>query len=91
MKWPSAGAQPPQRARETERHAGGLAPRRKLEGLDPFRDELRAARDRDDPLLVRDRRQLAEERRDVRLVAGAAAAEDVRVDGDQRLHPASSL
>ena len=40
---------------------------------------------------VCDRRQLAEEGRHVRLVSGAAAAEDVCVDGDERLHPASSL
>jgi hypothetical protein len=76
---------------EAERHPGGLAPRRKLEGADPFRDELRAAGDRDEPFLVRNRDELAEERRDVRLVAGAPTAEYVGIDRDQRLHPASSL
>ena len=82
--------EPLEEARQPVRHAHRLAPGRERERLDAFRNEIRAACDRGEPLLVRERRELAEERGDVRLVAGATAPEHVRVDDDEWFHPASS-
>ena len=59
-------------------------------GSIPTRDELGVPGDRRQALAVGDRRELAQQGRDVALVSGAAAAEDVRVDHDERLHAASS-
>ena len=55
-----------------------------LDRLDAVGDELGMARDRGEPQVGGDARAAAQQVQDVRLLAGAAAAEDVGVDGDER-------
>ena len=84
-------AEAAQQARQQQRHPQLLRPRGQLDGLDPLRNELGMTGDGCDPQagLRRERCECAQEVEDVRLVAGAAAAEHVGVDDDERLHVSS--
>jgi hypothetical protein len=78
-------AQAAEQARDGNRHAQLLRAGGKAHGLDSVRDERRIARDRGDPKIVGNLRQRPQQLRNVRLVAGATAAEYVRIDEDERL------
>ena len=82
--------QAPEESRQPVGHPHRLAAGRELDRLDSVGHEVRAARNRRQALLVGERRELSQQRRDVRLVPSAATPEHVRVDDDERLHPASS-
>jgi hypothetical protein len=80
----------PQAAQEPghrPRHPQLLAPRGQVERLDAVRHELGVAGERDEPEVTGLAPELAEQVRDVRLVARPAPAEDVGVDRD---HTSSS-
>ena len=87
---PERGAESPQQPRKRHGHPDALAPSGEQDRLDSVGNEVGPARDRGQPLLVCDRRQLPQERGDVGLVARTAASEDVRVDDDERFHEARS-
>ncbi len=70
-------------------HAQLLAPCREVKSLDSVWNQLRVARDGDERELVCELRQLAEQVRDVRLLAGALTAEDVGIHQDERAHASS--
>jgi hypothetical protein len=78
------GLKPPQQTRKRNRHAELLRANRKLHGLDPVGDELRVSRHGGDTEILRNRRELAQQLRDVGLVAGSAASEHIRVDEHER-------
>jgi hypothetical protein len=84
------GPESAQGLRETVRHPCDLAPSRQDDLLDPLGDETGEAGDGGHALLVGERHELSEQIRHVRLVSGPAAAEDIGVDHDERLHAASS-
>jgi hypothetical protein len=73
---------PRERARHRPRHAQLLRARRQHDRLDPLGDERCVARQRRDPKVAGERRHRAEQVLDVRLVARAAAAEEVGVEDD---------
>ncbi len=86
-KWASSGRSR-RRSRGSEPgHPRLLEARRQLDRLDAGRDEVGAARDGGEAQVGREPRQLAQQVRDVGLVAGALAAEHVGVDQD---HASSS-
>ncbi len=87
----SAAPRASEQSRERREHPQLLDGSAELERLDSIRNELRMARRGCEPKVVRrERSQLAEEVAHVRLVAGAAAAEHVGVDDDQRgRHPSA--
>ena len=78
--WPK----PPQQTWKRNRHAELLRSSRKLHGLDPVGDELRVSRHGDDAKIFRDSRELAQQLRDVGLVAGSVTSEHVGVDEHER-------
>jgi hypothetical protein len=80
------GTDAAEQARDRPRHPELLAARRKRERLDAFLYEFRMSRDRSNPQILRNSRQLPQELLDVRLVTRSAAAERVRVDDDERRH-----
>ena len=85
-KWAKSRAHASHEPRERPGHAQLLAPCAELESLDSVRDQLGMACDGNERELVRERRQLAKEVRDVRLLARALAAEDVGIHQDERTH-----
>ena len=81
-------AHAPEQSGQRPEHPGLLQRCPQLERLDALRNERRVARHRCDPEVGAELAELAEQVADVRLVAGAAAAEHVRVDDDERhAHP----
>jgi hypothetical protein len=76
-----------QEPRHRPRHPQLLRAGRQHERLDSFGHERRVAGDRGDPLVALQVGERTEKVRDVRLVAGAVAAEHVGVDHD---HSAAS-
>ena len=84
------GAEPAKKTRQHDCHSELLRRGRELHRLDPGWDELRVARDRGEAEagFGGERRERAQQVQDIGLVAGAAAAEHVRVDRDQ-LHAIS--
>src|SRR6185295_16432391 len=81
------GAQPSERERHRGRHADFLAPGAEQMRLDPSWDEVGPACERDDPQVAAEPAELAQKVHDIRLVTGAAAAEDIRIDHDRARHP----
>ena len=73
---PDAAKEP----RERDGHPRLLQPRGQMKRLDSLRDEVGPAGDGGEPEVGRRGRQLAQEVRDVRLVPGPLAAQDVGVD-----------
>ena len=90
-KWPSAAPRRRSRRGSSQQHPQLLRLRGQLDRLDSLRNELGMTSDGGDPQarLGRERCERAQEVEDVRLVAGAAAAEHVGVDDDERLHASS--
>ena len=74
--------QPPRAAAAARRPSAPPEARRELDRLDPVGDELGTARDRGELEVGRDAGKLAEQVRDVGLVARALPAENVGVDQD---------
>ncbi len=76
------GPEPAEQSRQRPRHPLLLQPRGQLDRLDTVGHELGMARHGREAQVGRDARQLAQQVRDVRLVARARAAEHVGVDED---------
>jgi hypothetical protein len=80
-----ARAQRAQQPRQLHCHPHLLRRRLQLDRLDAFGHQVGPSGDRRDPQPLGLRGKLAQEVRDIRLVARPAPAEDVRVDDDKRL------
>ena len=86
------GPEAAEQARHADRHARDLVPGRKVHRLDSFGHEVGAARDRGETQVRwRGSGELAQERANVGLVAGALPPEHVGVEDDERrAHAAAS-
>ena len=76
-------AQPVERTRHGPRHPQLLRARRERNRLDAVGHEVGTPRQRREPEIASGSRELAQQVLDVRLVPGALAAEDVRVEHDE--------